>query len=336
MTYWHVHLDRDPWCLVFHTIHDAKRLMRLQGYGGYIKTLISSDYSGPGCPYWQLMAAPMKGSTMTSPALVRLPDGTDVDGNALTCEGCGNPLAGHSCGAGGAAVSAAPVYVRRTGPRAPVASIPTCAHCGGRIHQNLSGAAVNSECIIRQYALDKGIMSDPFANLPVATIELWEDIVAWAKSLATPITYGKMASAAGGAGTYAGLRPKTGRKKKVAPAAAGAQIQDIADGVTVEEETPAKSKRSRKGKGKVLETPATTINTDDEGNVVTTVEAATEELTEDEQAAFAAIMGTPTVEINGHEAELTPTEDAEQPMDAAAERAERRRRRKELLAAGNA
>lgn len=184
---------------------------------------------------------------------IHLPDGSDVNAADATCEGCGSPMTDHSCGGTGTGAAPARVYVRRAGPRAPVTAIPTCAHCTGRIHQNLSGAAVNSECIIRQYALDKGLMTDPFGNLPVATIELWSDIVAWATSLATPLTYGKMPSAAGGAGTYAGLRPKTGRKKKTAPAAPGMQIQDMADDeeIVMLDEEPAETKpKAKKSRGK--------------------------------------------------------------------------------------
>src|SRR5678810_1027581 len=181
--------------------------------------------------------------------VIKLEDGTEVQGVDAVCEGCGSTLAEHACKGSGPVVSA-PVYVRRTGPRAAPTDIPTCAHCGGRIHQNLSGAAVTSECIVRQYALDKGLITDPVTGrLPVATIEMWEEIVAWSKSLATPLTYGKMESAAGGAGTYSGLRPKTGRKKKVAPAAPGSQIQDMAEGETVEVDGEAKPGKG-KGRGK--------------------------------------------------------------------------------------
>lgn len=187
---------------------------------------------------------------------VTLPDGSVADGTDVICDGCGSNLADHSCGGSGAAGSTGSVtYARRTGPRAPVASIPSCVHCGGRIHQNLSGIAVNDECITRQYALDQGLMTDPNGRLPIhlGSPEGMGDIATWAASLSTPITYGKMLSSAGGAGTYAGLRPKTGRKKKIVAAAPGAQIQDMADeeaGAVVSEngKAPAKPKRVRKGK----------------------------------------------------------------------------------------
>lgn len=172
---------------------------------------------------------------MTTPAVIRLPDGTDVDGETLLCEGCGSDVANHAC-AGGTATPSAPVYVRRTGPRAPISSIPQCAHCGGRIHQNLSAAAVNAECLTRQYAMDTGLMTDPNARLPVLTLEMMKDIYEWGERLATPPTYGKMDSSAGGASTYAGLRPKTGRKTRATAAAPGSQIQDVAKTIEVEDE----------------------------------------------------------------------------------------------------
>lgn len=170
---------------------------------------------------------------MTTPAVIRLPNGTDVDGATLLCEGCGSDVAGHACA--GASAPAAPVYVRRTGPRAPISSIPQCAHCGGRIHQNLSAAAVNAECLTRQFAMDTGLMTDPNGRLPVLTLEMMKDIADWGLRLSVPPTYGKMDSAAGGASTYAGLRPKTGRKTKAVAAAPGSQVQDLAKDIEIED-----------------------------------------------------------------------------------------------------
>lgn len=172
---------------------------------------------------------------MTTPAVIRLPNGTDVDGATLLCEACGTDVANHACAGGSPAPVVVPVYVRRAGPRAPISSIPQCAHCGGRIHQNLSAAAVNAECLTRQFALEVGLMADPNARLPVLTLEMMKDIYDWGSRRATPPTYGKMDSSAGGASTYAGLRPKTGRKTKAAPAAPGSQIQDLAQDVEIED-----------------------------------------------------------------------------------------------------
>lgn len=252
MAYWHTHIERYPWCVgAFNTEIQAKKTAADFFFMWSDRTtVISSDYGTMICPYYKLMEY----HEMTSPTMVRLPDGSDVAGSELTCEGCGSDMAGHSCAGGGAAGSTGSVtYARRTGPRAPVASIPVCVHCGGRLHQNLSAAAVNAECMTRQYALDNGMMTDPNGRLPVLTLEMMGDINAWGLGLSAPLTYGKMASSAGGASTYAGLRPKTGRRKKVVAAAPGSQIQDMADEepsimVNGDEGVTVKPKRVRKPK----------------------------------------------------------------------------------------
>lgn len=239
--------------------------------------------------------------TMTV-TMVRMSDGTEISASDATCEGCGSSLADHSCGGATGGGSVTYTSTRSTGPRKPASAHPTCGHCGGRIHFNMSQTAVNAECMTRQYAVDPAsgpLMTDPNGRLPVLTLELMDQMVTWAKSLATPLTYGKMETAAGGAATYSGLRPKTGRKKKTAPAAPGAQIQDMA--VDVEgtitfgedsEETPAtKPKRTRKSKGPKVS--KLTVAEDGAASVESVdLEAAVEEAT------------------NGHESEITFPEDS--------------------------
>jgi hypothetical protein len=237
-----------------------------------------------------------------------------MNGSDLVCEGCGSDLAGHSCG-GAAGSTGSVTYSRSTGPRKPVSAHPTCAHCGGRVHFNMGATAVNAECLNRQYSLDVGEMTDPSARLPVLTIERMKEIVEWAGALASPPTYGKMESAAGGAGTYSGLRVKTGRKKKVVPAAPGAQIQDMAadeEGAVAESETPVKAKKSRKGKGKTTVIVSPTVDASEE----IVLDADGIELTN----------GKDTVAEQAVEASVPDEEQARK------DRAERRAARKALLA----
>jgi hypothetical protein len=186
----------------------------------------------------------------------------------------------------------------------------------------MGGTAINAECLNRQYSLDTGDMSNPNDRLPVLTVERMGDIFEWSKTLATPPTYGKMDSAAGGAGTYSGLRPKTGRKKKIAPAAPGAQIQDMAEGEAIDaSEGPAKPKKTRKGKSKaVLESPTTTVDVDENGEIVTTVNGEADQAISYEEAE-AIVSGAVVPE---------PAENDEQ--KARADRAARRAERKKLLA----
>jgi hypothetical protein len=189
------------------------------------------------------------------------------------------------------------------------------------MHFNMSGTAVNAECIVRQYALDKAIISDPNQKIPVLTIELLGDIADWSKTLSTPLTYGKMESSAGGAGTYSGLRPKTGRKKKAVAAAAGSRIEDMADGVEVEAAAPTpKKSRKRTKKGATDEAAA--------------VEAAEEIVS----APILADADPDPSELDEYEAPAVfdveePVTATEEPAPTTAEdRAERRRQRKALLA----
>jgi hypothetical protein len=179
---------------------------------------------------------------------VMFPDGTEMDANGATCEACGESLANHGCGSSGSTGSVTTVTTRSYGPRKKVEEHPTCPHCGGRIHFNMGATAVNSECLNRQYSLDVGEMANPNDRLPVMTLERMGAIFKWGKALATPPSYGKMESAAGGAATYSGLRPKTGRKKKAVAAAAGERIEDIAG--SVEAPAPKGKKSASSGKGR--------------------------------------------------------------------------------------
>ena len=120
-------------------------------------------------------------------------------------------------------------------------------------HFSMPGGLQNVECIMRQFYQDQGVIVDAYATLPLYGLDDLGKAIEWAKSLRTPITYGRMDSAAGGAGTYAALRPKagtkddkatsTGRPKKQKAAAAGEKIEDIAREVVP-------SKGTGKGKGK--------------------------------------------------------------------------------------
>jgi hypothetical protein len=313
MYWWHVHHASRPWCRVYTARSPAYQEARRLSEADYGKVgVYSSDYDEQTCPYRDLM----RGTNMTSPAMVRLPDGSDINSADLTCESCGADMAGHACG-GAAGTTGSVTYSRSTGPRKPVSAHPTCAHCGGRVHFNMGATAVNAECLNRQYSLDVGEMTDPSARLPVLTIERMKDIVEWAAALASPPTYGKMESAAGGAGTYSGLRVKTGRKKKVAPAAPGAQIQDMAADEAInadESEAPVKAKKSRKGKGKTTVIVSPTVD-------------ASEEMVLDPEAT----NGSDVVE---QAEEVAATAEANVPNEEQArkDRAERRAARKALLA----
>ena len=91
---------------------------------------------------------------------------------------------------------------------------------------------------MRQYFIDKDVIVDAYATLPLYGLDELGEAITWAKDLKSPITYGRMDSAAGGAGTYASLRPKAGtstdkettgkRPRKQKAAAAGEKIEDIA------------------------------------------------------------------------------------------------------------
>jgi hypothetical protein len=240
----------------------------------------------------------------TTPTKIMLANGEEIDATTGTCEGCGEPLASHKCGSRASSVRSG--SARRTDP------LP-CPHCGGRLHMNLTAAAINAECLTRQYALDTGIMTDPMGRLPVLTLEMMGDINAWGKALADPPKYGKMESGAGGAATYAAMRPKTGRKKKAVAAAAGAKIEDLATEVTVEtaataEPTGKKVKQGKKGKKpKASKTPPVEAldTTDGFGP-----------LDEDDEAPTTAAVAATTVEDDDVEG-LEEIEDDEAPAAVA-------------------
>jgi hypothetical protein len=275
----------------------------------------------------------IKGTLVMTVSTIRLPNGDDLSASLATCEGCGSTMDEHSCGgAGTGGGSVTYTSARSTGPRKPKADRPPCAHCGGAMHFNMGATAVNAECVNRQYSVDIGEMTDPNAALPVLTLERMQKIVEWAARLSSPISYGKMASAAGGASTYSGLRPKTGRKKKAVAAAAGSKIEDLAseEAEAISEETPAptKAKRSktRKARAKLEEEIVAQI---DEG--------------EDEQVGTVEDLDEGEVIAEAEEILEDPTEDEAPVVDSeetarderARRREERSARRKELLRSGN-
>lgn len=88
---------------------------------------------------------------------------------------------------------------------------PACPHCG-KLHWNAAGAAINMECLWRQYCLATGRMDSPYDRLPVfeeADMEPWTE---WKntrkKSRKNPLAYGKMPAASGEVATYSALRAK--------------------------------------------------------------------------------------------------------------------------------
>lgn len=257
---------------------------------------------------------------------IRLPNGDDLSANLATCEGCGSTMDEHSCGGATGGGSVTYTSGRSTGPRKPKADRPPCAHCGGAMHFNMGATAVNAECLNRQYSVDIGEMTDPNAALPVLTLERMQKIVEWAARLSSPISYGKMVSAAGGASTYSGLRPKTGRKKKAVAAAAGSKIEDLAseeaEALAEKAPAPTKTKRGRKAKAAPPAVVAADFEDDTLDRSVNVVEQS-DDLDEEEVVAEAEeILEEPAAPV------VDPQETAR------AEREERRRRRKELLRSG--
>ena len=253
---------------------------------------------------------------------IKLDDGTEINAAEAVCEGCGSTLADHSCG-GGAGVTTSVTYSRsgKGSTRKKPEEKPPCAHCGAPMHFNEGITSVNAKCIMMQYAVDKGLVTDPLhQKAPALTHENWDEVGDWIKSLATPITYGNMLTAAGGAGTYSALRPKTGRKKKVKAAAPGSQIQDMAadEDVLLDEATPPT--KGKKGKGKKAKAPKAPVAVD----------------LVDDEAIDPNIAAEAT---NGHD-EAAVDAEPEAPVAAASDdneaaraaRAERRRQRKALLA----
>lgn len=189
---------------------------------------------------WQYI---MGAHAMTATSIIN-PDGTKSDSHDLICEGCEQPVSDHSCGGATTILTgaAAAAPVRTAGRKKDPADIVPCPHCGGRMHMNLPAATVNFECFMRQWYVDTGVITDPInQRLPLWGLDDLKNAVAWAESLARPITYGKMESAAGGSGTYASTRPKADpkpagtRAKKRKPAEAGERIEDLAADVTPDE-----------------------------------------------------------------------------------------------------
>jgi hypothetical protein len=268
----------------------------------------------------------MEGNTMTA-TIVHLPDGTEMSGSDVVCNNCDSSVAGHSCVAGSGSAPAV-VYSRsgKGSTRKKADEKPPCAHCGAPMHFNYGATETNAKCMMTQYALDTGLISDPLhQKAPVLTAEMVVDLAEWIKNLKSPLTYGSMLSAAGGAGTYAALRPKTGRRTKTAPAAPGAQIQDIAEEVevpveptaTVEEEQPA----PKKGRSRKASKPATL-------SVVTQTPSG-------ELEEILATLGVPeelgTVIGDSIQSGETPTTPLAPSPATAEERAARRKARKALL-----
>jgi hypothetical protein len=225
---------------------------------------------------------------------VMLPDGSEQDASEMICEGCEKPMSEHSCGGSVTITTGPATSSRSTGPRKAPATRPECPHCHGAVHFSMPGGLQNVECAMRQYYKDIGVIADPYARLPIYGLDDVGRMIDWSNTLATPIAYGRMESAAGGAGTYASLRPKappkekSERPKKRKAAEAGERIEDLAAEVSadenpemdlgsISEETPAegsKRKRSRKSKG--LKVTPTVTGEDFSAGVITLEDAAAE------------------------------------------------------------
>jgi hypothetical protein len=208
------------------------------------------------------------------------------------------------------------------GPRKDPKARPLCPHCSGPVHFSMPGLLQNVECLTRQYCVDKGIMSDPFQRIPVGGLEILNDVVTWAGTLATKPTYGRMESAAGGAGTYASLRPKTGRKKKAIAAGEGEKIEDMAAKVAID---APKTKKSRKAEAKT-EAQAALAEAEE---IVTKGKKSRKGKTE---TPVEVTQEVEPINMNGAAEEGQPTESAESPEDEKTRRrAERAARRQALL-----
>lgn len=197
-------------------------------------------------------------------AKIKLPDKTEIDAATAICEGCGKPMDEHTCEA------TAPV--RTTKPRAKPEEKPPCPHCGGAFHFSMPGGLQNTECIMRQFYVDQGVIENPYQRLPVFTLEDIAAAVEWANDLKKPITYGRMESAAGGSGTWSSIKkaadaangtatPK--REKKAKPAAKGERIEDMAAAVAPTPTKNGKGKRAKATAGEdVAAQPLTTSRKD--------------------------------------------------------------------------
>lgn len=173
--------------------------------------------------------------------MVKLPDGSEQNASEMICEGCEQPMSEHSCGGSVTITTGSAGTGRSTGPRKAPATRPECPHCGGAVHFSMPGGLQNVECAMRQWYKDTGVIADPYARLPIYGLTDVASMLDWNQSLATPITYGRMESAAGGAGTYASLRPKAdpkpagSRAKKRKAAEKGERIEDLAGAVTADD-----------------------------------------------------------------------------------------------------
>lgn len=165
---------------------------------------------------------------------VRLPDGSETPSSSVICEGCGSSMDNHACG--GAAPAPTIVTSRSTGKRKDPHERPLCPHCGGAVHFSMPGSLQNMECILRQYGVSTGAMSDPFQRIPLLPAITLAAAAEWAAKEGK--TYGRMESAAGGSGTYTSLRPKVApedRKPRARKAGKGEKIEDMAAAVVPEE-----------------------------------------------------------------------------------------------------
>jgi hypothetical protein len=180
------------------------------------------------------------------------------------CTVCGEPLDEHThpTMAGGGRAS------RLGTTRKKPEEHPPCPHCGGRIHWNDSGGKVNFECLFRQRLVEQGTITNPLTDrLPIATASDLADLGLWitAKQAAgTPLRYGKMEDAGGGAPTYAALRSPSKPKPEPTPpiasieAVAGSLVTELPDptpesGDAQEPElTKAERKKARQEKLKAM------------------------------------------------------------------------------------
>lgn len=246
---------------------------------------------------------------------VTLPDGSEQDATTVICKGCEMPMSDHSCGGASVTITSGATAApsRSTGPRKKPSERPPCPHCNGAVHFSMPGGLQNIECVMRQWYMDTGVIAEPNARLPIYGPADVAEAQKWIETLATPISYGRMESAAGGAGTYAALRPKAepkegGRKKKVKPAEEGERIEDLTgeiedfEATTTDEEPAKKSKKSRKNKVAISTTEDQSIGD------------AVQELAEADASEFQAAESEPVV------------------VDEAAEKAKRRAERRAILA----
>jgi hypothetical protein len=261
-------------------------------------------------------------SRMTANNVI-MPDGTKSDAHDIICEGCEKSISEHSCGGSVTITTGGAGTGRSTGPRKAPATRPECPHCHGAVHFSMPGGLQNVECAMRQYYQDTGVIADPYARLPIYGLDEIRAMLEWTTTLSTPFTYGRMESAAGGAGTYAALRPKADpkekseRPKKRKAAEKGERIEDMVSEVL--DEIPAED-----GDG-------------DLGSIGTVKASKTGKSKRKNKAPLAAVAEAyegPTEEIPV--GTVIPNDklfDDEQPaLDLEAERARKRAERRAILA----